>query len=131
MCAWGLYPWFRERGLDLIHPDDLPIVLTHTPYCMVCEVAAEEGAYMVLRFASHQFRAKPDLFEPVAAPAFRVGERVNAKSPRTPKTGIVRSIGWHYKRSQAAYYLAVNGKALAARYWADELEPVANATEQI
>jgi len=122
MDTWGLYPWFRESGIDLIHPDDLAIVQAHSPYCMVCEVVGMDGPYLVMRFDAHQFRGKPELFRAVCPPAFRVGQRVKTKAPRTLKRGAIRGIGWHYRRNEPAFFLEVNGKALSGRYWADELE---------
>ncbi len=124
MNRWGLYPWFRESGPDLIHPDDLAIVHAHSPYCVVCEVVGEEGQYLILRYYEHQVRCKPQLFQSVPRPAFRVGQLVRTKAPRTERTGVVRGIGWHYKRNEPAFFLAIESKPLKSRYWADELEVV-------
>lgn len=122
MDTWGLYPWFRESGLDLIHSDDLAIVQANSPHCMLCEIAGNDGQFLVIRFGPYQFRGKPDLFQAVPPPAFRIGQKVRTKSPRTLRSGIVHRIGWHYKRSEPVFILEVNGRALSRRYWADELE---------
>ena len=122
MHAWGLYPWFPELGLELIHPDDLSIVQAFSPHCVVCEVVGEEDFYLVIRYDSHQIRVKPELFEPIPAPVFRFGQRVRTKPPRTLRCGVVCSIGWHYAKHQPYYLLQVHGKVLSGRYWTEELE---------
>src|SRR4051812_46751337 len=105
MNTWGLYPWFRESGLDLIHPDDLAIVQAHSPYCVVCEVVGEEGPYLVLRYGERQFRGMPQLFRSVPSPTFRIGQWVTTRAPRTERSGVVRGIGWHYERNEASFFL--------------------------
>ena len=120
----GLYPWFRERGLDFIHPDDLETIQSHSPYCVVCDVIGKDGPYLVIRFGPHQFRGKPELFQPVSPPAFRIGQCVTTKAPRTARIGVIRGISWHYCTNAPLFTLAVNGKALKSRYWAAELEAV-------
>jgi hypothetical protein len=120
--TWGLYPWFREWGLDLIHPDDLATVEAHSPYGVVCEIIGSDGPFLVIRSSSHQFRGKPVLFQPVPPPAFHVRQRVKTQAPRTPRIGFIRVIGWHYKRNEPYYLLEVNGKASSRRYRAEELE---------
>jgi hypothetical protein len=124
MKTWGLYPWFRESGLDLIHPDDLATVQADPPYCMLCEVVGSEGPYLVLRYGEHQVRCKSQLFRSVPPPLFRVGQQVRTKAPRTEKTGVVRGIGWHYKRNEPSFLLAIEGKPLKSHYWTNELEAV-------
>ena len=124
MNKWGLYPWFRESGLDLIHPADLAIVQAHSPYGVVCEAVGEEGQYLVVRYGEHQIRCKPQLFQSVPPPVFRVGQWVKTKAPRTGRTGVVYQIGWHFKRNEPSYFLAIENKPLKGRYWADELEAV-------
>lgn len=122
--GWGLYPWFRESGVDLVHPEDLATVQAHSPYCLVCEVVGQDGEYLVLRYGAHQFRGKPRLFDPVPPPAFRVGQWVRTVAPRTIKVGVVRAIGWHYRRNEPSYFLYVDGVPLKSRYWATELYAV-------
>jgi hypothetical protein len=121
MSSWGLYPWFRESGPDLIHPDDLPVVLAHSPYGMVCECVRTEGPYLVLHFGPFEFRAKPDHFDPVPPPPFQVGQEVKTIAPRTPRTGKIRVIRWHFKRSEHLFFIEADGKALSNRYWASQL----------
>jgi hypothetical protein len=128
MSTWGLYPWFRESGLDLIHPDDLATVQAHSPYCMLCEVVGNEGEYLVLHYGELQFRGRPQLFRSLPPPAFHVGQWVRTKAPRTRRTGLVRAIGWHYKKNEPSFFLEVDGKPLKSQYWAAELEAV--TTEQ-
>lgn len=122
MNTWGLYPWFRESGVDLIHPDDLATVQANSPYCVVCEVVGEEGEYLVLNYGGRRFRGKPELFRSVPPPAFHVGQLVRTKTPRTRRTGLVRVIRWHYKRNEPSFFLEVDGKPLKSRYWSAELE---------
>lgn len=128
MKTWGLYPWFHESGVDLIHPDDLGIVQAHSPYCTVCEVVGREGNYLVLRYGEHQVRCLPKLFQSVPPPPFRVGQWVKTKAPRTERTGVVRRIGWHFKRNEPSFFLAIDGKLFKTMYWADELKAIPTGT---
>ena len=122
MNTWGLYHWFRERSLDLIHPDDWSLVQAHSPQGVVCEVIGKEGQYLTICLGRHHFRGKPELFQPVSAPLFRVGQPVWTKPPRTSQIGIVRRVIWHFKMNEPLFFLEVNGKGLKSRYRADELE---------
>jgi hypothetical protein len=124
MSTWGLYPWSRENGTDLIHPDDLALVLTQCLFGNVCEVLGEEGPYLVLRFSSFQFRGRPVLFRPVPPPVFRPGQEVMTKAPRTLRKGVIRDIVWHFKRNEPVYLLAISGRGLNRRYFAWELEAI-------
>ena len=109
--------------MELIHADDLAIVETHSPYCVVCEVVGEDGEYLVMQYGPYRFRAKPTLFKPIPPPSFHVGQKIRTKPPRTIRSGTIRIIGWHYKTNQPSYYLAVGGKDLSTRYWEMELVP--------
>jgi hypothetical protein len=122
MATWGLYPWFRESGLDLIHPEDLPTVLDHSPYCKLCEVIGADGQYLMIRYGSHQFRGRAEFFTTVTSPAYCIGQSVTTKAPRTLRAGVISDVGWHYQQNAPFYFLDVDGDAISSRYWQDELE---------
>jgi hypothetical protein len=60
-------------------------------------------------------------------PRFSVGQKVvvvlNEKN-KTPHTGSVREVIWHYKDSRYNYYLEENGKKISKRYFEEDLDPV-------
>jgi hypothetical protein len=59
-------------------------------------------------------------------PAFSVGQQVRVilnERNRTPRTGSIRQIIWHYKDERYNYYLTVNGKSVSKRYFEEDLEP--------
>src|SRR5205085_1182469 len=113
--------WTRESGSELIHPDDLAVVLAHYPLGHVCEVVGREGEYLLMRYAEYQFRGKPDLFESLPPPAFRLGEAVATRTPRTRRSGLVRDIGWHFNCQEYIFTLIIDGKRFKSRYRAEEL----------
>ena len=60
-------------------------------------------------------------------PAFSLGQMVDVivnDRNRTPRTGSIRLIVWHYKLSKHLYLLEVNGKKVSKRYFEEDLEPV-------
>jgi hypothetical protein len=62
------------------------------------------------------------------APVFAVGQRVlvvlNERN-KTPHTGTIRQIIWHFDDRRYNYYLEENGKKVSKRYFDSDLQPVA------
>ena len=65
--------------------------------------------------------------EVIPESAFQLGQRVcvvlNERN-HTPHTGTIRTVIWHHKDRRYNYYLAENGKKVAKRYLAEDLQPV-------
>src|SRR5688500_17355254 len=104
---WGIYPWFPEHGIDLIHPDDRDQELLGAT---VREVINDDADYLFLQAGEKHLRAKPGFFMPVQAPKFVYGEQVRTRPPRTVRDCIVVGIAWHMKRQEPMYFLQHNGK---------------------
>ena len=59
-------------------------------------------------------------------PEYQIGDPVTVilnERNKTPRTGVVRSVIWHYKDSRYNYYLQVGGKKVSKRYFAEDLRP--------
>jgi len=117
---YGIYPWFPEHGLELVHPDDLAAFSAIRPSSKVFECVARND-YLTLRYAGKQFRVRPDLFKSVSAPRFSYGERVLASHNGKKSLGIVVDIEWHHKDGTCIYYLAFDGKRSSRRHSDSEL----------
>lgn len=72
---WGIYPWFREHGVDLIHPDDLEAFTQEASNCKVFE-CVDDSDYLTLRYNGNYYRVKDRLFKPVPNPEYAFGETV-------------------------------------------------------
>ena len=58
-------------------------------------------------------------------PALSLDQRVRVilnESNRTSRTGTIRQIIWHFKDQRYMYFLEVNGKKIAKRYYEEDLE---------
>ena len=58
-------------------------------------------------------------------PEFQIGDPVTVimnDRNKTPRTGTVQRIIWHYKDSRYNYYLEVEGRSVSKRYFADDLQ---------
>lgn len=112
--SWGLYPWFEEHGVDLIHPDDLATVRALLPNGKVFRLVGEEQEFLRLRYGDVEFRARPSLFKPVAGHVRGVGETIALSDGRM---GEVIGVQWHQKRDEPMYQLRLEGKKKSNRYW--------------
>lgn len=119
--SWGLYPWFKESGRELIHPNDICDFEKLQPYGLVFENIAFSDLYLTLRYRNDTFRVKPDLYEIVSIPKFRFGDIVRTKDNYNQKC-IIEHILWHYKRGCEMYILSVLGELKSKRYFFDDLE---------
>jgi hypothetical protein len=60
-------------------------------------------------------------------PHFEVGDRVRvvpSERHATPHTGTIRLVVWHFNDGRYNYYIEENGRRVATRDTADDLEPV-------
>ena len=125
MKGWGLYPWFSEGGLWLVHGDDVERFEALSPYSKVFKCTGKRDGYLILRYGIEDYRVRPDLFEPVPAPAFGFEEWVTMKASgrnRAPHIGTIREIHWDYKKRCPYYLLRIGGRELPKRYWTEDLE---------
>jgi hypothetical protein len=57
--------------------------------------------------------------------SFSLGQRVRVilnERNRTPHSGTIRAIVWHFKDQSYNYYLEANGKRISKRYYEEDLE---------
>ncbi len=120
---WGLYAWFEERGVELIHPEDLASFRQLSPYGKVFRRCSSEGPYITLEYAERRFRVKPDLFQPVPVPPFVFGQTVLLKSGGQLLQGKVSDIQWHHGNAKPFFHLSVGGRFVKKRYLAEDLRP--------
>jgi hypothetical protein len=67
-------------------------------------------------------------------PTFHVGQCVRVilnEKNRTPHTGTVRTMVWHYKDGRYYYLLEEGGKKVSKRYAAEDLELVSELRPEI
>jgi hypothetical protein len=57
---WGLYPWFQQSEVHLVHPEDLESFSKSFPHGRVFQCVGKTDDYMILQFANEQYRVKPD-----------------------------------------------------------------------
>jgi hypothetical protein len=114
---WGLYSWFEEHGVELVHPNDRDSLRELIPHCKVFQVVSNDGAYLTLRQGDKRYRVSPDLFTLIAAPLRSFGQSVRVRKGGEVIRATVRDIMWHYKRAEPMYFLLANGKKLKKQYW--------------
>ena len=114
---WGLYQWFEEHGLELIHPNDLDAIRNLMPNGKLFEVTDNDGEYLTLRYGNHTYRVNPSLFKLVATPPFTFGDVVRIRKGGSVISATICDILWHFQRSEPYYHLAINGKRLTKQYW--------------
>ncbi|WP_442483773.1 DUF6960 family protein [Aeoliella sp. SH292] len=114
---WGLYQWFEEHGLNLIHPDDLVAFRQLTPNGKLFEVVGFQDGYWMLRYAQCTYRVKPALFKNVPAPPLTFGDQVRIFKSGAPTSATIGDIMWHFQKAEPFYRLTVNEKLLKKRYW--------------
>lgn len=117
-ARWGLYPWFEERGEELIHPDDLETIRTLRPNGKVFHVTDAEDPFLRFVYGDISFRALPSLLCEIDVDVHGIGERVTLADGRV---GEVVGVHWHAQRAEPMYQLRVAGKSKSKRYWNSDL----------
>lgn len=115
---WGLYPWFEERGANLVHPDDLDDFRKLMPYGKVffCQ---SKNEFLVLRYQNSHYRVRPQLFSEVPAPEFTFGQLVHVRETGDPAQ--IDEIHWHHQRAKPIFFVTFGGRRNKKRFWADDL----------
>lgn len=110
---WGIYPWFVEHGIDLIHPDDFEAFKQEANSSKVFE-CIEERDYITLKYNNNYYRVKDKLFKPVPAPKYNFGDVVKIKE--NEEDAVITDIMWHYGKQQHYYLVSVKDKKKSRRY---------------
>lgn len=118
---WGRYPWFVERGIELIHPDDLESFKSEVNNCKVFE-CIEERDYLTLRYNNRYYRVKAKGFKPVPNPKFDFGQNVimNGKD----EEAIITDIMWHVSNHEHYYFISIGKKKKSKRFFDSELSQI-------
>lgn len=111
---WGLYQWFEEHGVELIHPDDLATVRRFPPGNRVFQVIEESGGLLRLRSGDIEFRAYPALFEDLKIHPRPFGSEVLLRGGRR---GKIFEIYWHFQKGLPMYHVLIDGKVDRNRFW--------------
>lgn len=114
---WGLYQWFEEHGVEMIHPDDVDEIRHIIPNGKVFECVGNQDNYLTIRYRDRCFRVRPSLFKTVPRPAKVFGEVVRLKKGGELISGTVCDIMWHFKKGEPFYFVAVDDKPLKKQYW--------------
>ena len=120
--AWGLYQWFREHGVHLVHPDDLGAFERLMPNSKVFICEGSEGDYLVLRYGQERYRTKPELFKVVPRPPRVFGETVWVTRDGRATEATVSDIIWHFQRREPFFLLEFDGKKGKKRYWSFDFQ---------
>ena len=117
-AKWGVYPWFAEQGIELIHPDDLESFRLEASNAKVFE-CIEEGDYITLMYKNNCYRVKDKLFKPVPKPTYIFGDIVKIKESGV--SAVITDIMWHYDKQEHYYFVSVRNKKKSRRYFEAEL----------
>lgn len=116
----ALYPWFPERGEELIHPDDLSAIVKLMPYGKVFKFCGNVNDFAVIEYGAQSFRVKPDLLRFIPNPRFEPGQEVT----RNPDGGTMKvmDIFWHHEKDAPFYLVSVGAKRISRRFMESELK---------
>lgn len=115
---WGIYPWFLEHSIDLIHPDDFETFKQEVHNCKVFKRISNEQDYITLKYNNNYYRVKDKLFKPVPAPKYDFGQLVKIK--KNKEDAIITDIMWHYVKHKHYYFVSVKNKKKSKRYYDSE-----------
>ena len=121
--TWQQYACL-DWGPALFHPADSHLKEAVLASGNICEHVGDDGEYSILRFGDMQVRLRSRLLAlfPCPEPAFKIGDTVRTKPPRTVRVGQVRRIVWHAKNAEPFFILTGSGKSGRNRYFSSELE---------
>ncbi|MDH3976666.1 MAG: hypothetical protein OEV42_20575 [Deltaproteobacteria bacterium] len=117
---WGLYLWFDEHGVGLIHPEDIEKFRKLVPNGKVFECVDDDGQYITLKYADMRYRVLRNIFKPVKEPVRKIGEQVKLRESSTVATIV--DIEWHFKKNTHIYFIEIEGKRKSKRYWIEDFE---------
>lgn len=114
---WGTYPWFKEIGTDLIHPDDFKAFEQEANSSKVFE-CIDVGDYITLKYNNYYYRVRDKLFRIVPAPKYNFGEIVKIKK----EDAVITDIMWHYDMRKHFYLVSVKNRKKSKRYFESDLK---------
>jgi hypothetical protein len=120
--SWGLYSWFREHGLDMVHPADRELFESLFPYSKLFYCEGVDGEYLILRYGTRSYRVKDNLFQIVNFSIIPFGEIVFVNKGRGILKAKVVDIQWHFQKHEPMYFVETDGKKLKKQYWASDLQ---------
>lgn len=115
--SYGVCNWFPEHGEQFVAPESMDAFKKLSPAGKVFYCIEIQDKWLVLQYGANTYRVSADVFKPIAAPAFKVGQHVIARE----KAGIIEHIMWHFKNEAPIYLLAFSGKLSSRRYAEVEL----------
>ena len=120
--TWGRY--FGGSQSDFIYPLDRGRFKTDWVVGKVffCSAVTPDG-YLSLTYGREMIRVWPDGYQTVADILYPVGTPVRIKE-QPERMALIRGIGWHDVNHCEIYFLTVDGKKKARRYWREDLEGV-------
>jgi hypothetical protein len=116
MNDWGYVNWSPELGQSLVHPDDVGLFGSGVQGLLGIVASSQDG-WVSFRFGESSARIKQQLIHPCSPPVFSYGQMVQALPPRTPFTGEIRTIQWHFKHDEPFFLVGPKH----SRYFAHEL----------
>lgn len=117
---WGLFPWFEEHGVEIVHPDDLDRIRLLVPYGKVFQCTESDGQWTTLRYGLDTFRVKSNIITSVPEPAKKIGDEVLIRQAEKVLSGVVCDVLWHFQKSQPYFHVSVAGGKLKKRYWLED-----------
>ncbi|QDU31062.1 hypothetical protein ETAA8_62150 [Anatilimnocola aggregata] len=119
--SYGLYPWFKEHGIDKVQPDDLERLTRLSPYGKVFCVEGIEGDWIYISYGDERFRVAPSLFETVHAPRFHLNQRIRINGKSGDVNGTVVGVQWHWKQERPYYTLQIGNRVSSKQFWEEDL----------
>ncbi len=128
---YGHFPWWPADGDGWLHPEDAAIARAMIPSARIFRRDGTSGGYAILHYGEVCIRARPALWQEVAAPLFEMGDWVEV-IPRgvtnEPQTGTIREIVWDDFARVVRYQIESAGVPIETRFaWEDlqRVEPTA------
>ena len=119
---WGRYLWSIEHGVEKIHPDDLENFKKEANGVKVFQCVNETTDYITLEYGENSYQVKIDLFRPVSAPKYHIGQDVKVVSNNQLTDGVITDIMWHSSKNEHFYFITIAGKKKSKRYFEDEFK---------
>jgi Family of unknown function (DUF6960) len=124
---YGYFPWWPEEGAAWFHPEDVAAARDLIPSNRVFRRDGREGSFALFHYGNVTLRAKPTLWQEVAAPDFAIGELVEVRTrglANEPHTGSIAEIMWDEHGREIVYQIIANGQRIETSYTRGDLKRV-------
>lgn len=121
---WAYVNWFPDDGAEAVHPDDVAYLLPGVQGKLGV-VLQERDGWIPVAFGTELVRVKAGVLNSCASPEFGYGQTVSTVPPRSPVTGQIVDIRWHFKQQVAVFHIG----AARSQYLAHELQPASESNE--